>query len=379
MPDTVSSEEGLSVQLKQARPIPLEAELHCGYGEVLALVGPSGSGKSTILRAVAGLLSVQQGYIRCNGQTWLDTHAGIRLLPQQRRVGLVFQHYALFPHLSALDNVMEACLELPRQARQQRARDWLARVHLNGLEQRRPAQLSGGQQQRVAVARALAREPQVLLLDEPFSAVDRATRERLYQELAELRRGLNMPIILVTHDLDEAAMLADRLCVLSHGRTLQTAAPDQLIHQPDSVHIARLVGLKNVFRGQVIEQNPAETVIEWRAHQLRAHSQPQFKPGSAVCWSIPQSHLILHRRNRPSRGERENPVSGTVADVVRLGDNVAVSIHVAGHHRPPVFISLPRHVAERNGIAAGVDITVSLLAAGIHLMPADEHMPRQKT
>jgi molybdate transport system ATP-binding protein len=372
------SDAGLSVTLQQSAPIPLDVELHCAAGEVLALVGPSGSGKSTILRAIAGLLAARQGSISCNGATWFDTRAGLNLSPQQRRVGIVFQHYALFPHLSAIDNVMEACLELPRKVRQMRARNWLARVHLTGLEQRRPAQLSGGQQQRVAVARALAREPRVLLLDEPFSAVDRATRERLYQELAELRRDLAMPIVLVTHDLDEAALLADRLCVLSQGTTLQCDLPDRIMTQPDSVHVARLVGLKNVFRAELIahQAEPAATLIEWRAHRLSARLQPQFEPGSEVTWSIPQSQLILHRRNRPSRGERENPVSGIVADVVRLGDNVAVSIHVSGETRPPLFVSIPWHVAQRNGVRAGVEISVSLLAEGIHLMPADERMPR---
>ncbi|MGI9302961.1 MAG: ABC transporter ATP-binding protein [Gammaproteobacteria bacterium] len=374
------SETGLSVRLTQAAPIPLHAQLHCAPGEVLALVGPSGSGKSTLLRAIAGLLDVREGAVSCNGDVWFDAAAGIRLAPRRRRVGIVFQHYALFPHLPALDNVMEACLELPRYAREQRARDWLARVNLAGLEQRRPRQLSGGQQQRVAVARALAREPHVLLLDEPFSAVDRATRERLYQELAELRRDLTMPIILVTHDLDEAAMLADRLCVLSQGRTLQTAEPDLVVARPDSVQVARLVGLKNVFRAQVIahSSDPAITIIEWRGRRLEARHQPQFAPGATVCWSIPQSNLILHRRNRPSRGERENPVSGTVADMVRLGDNVAVSIYVDGPTKPPLFISIPRHVAQRNAIASGVDITVSLLADGIHLVPSDRQVPRSR-
>ena len=377
------SDDGLTVTLKQSAPIPLDAQLGCGRGEVLALVGPSGSGKSTLLRTIAGLLNVQHGHIRCNGQIWLDTQAGICLPPRQRRVGLVFQHYALFPHLSALDNIMEACLELPRPQREQHARDWLQRVNLSGLEQRRPAHLSGGQQQRVAVARALAREPHILLLDEPFSAVDRATRERLYQELAELRRDLSLPIILVTHDLDEAAMLADRLCVLSQGHTLQTATPDDIIHEPKSVQIARLVGLKNVFRAEVIrhEEQLQETIIAWRGHQLQARYQPQYAPGSAVCWSIPQSHLILHRRNRPSRGERENPVSGTVADAVRLGDNVAISINinVGRSNRPPLFLSVPWHVAQRNGITAGVNIKVSLLTEGIHLMPTDRQVPRSRS
>ncbi len=374
------SQAGLNARLIQSAPIPLHVNLDCAGGEVLALVGPSGSGKSTLLRVIAGLIEVEQGSVSCNGTVWFDASKGVYVPPRERRVGIVFQHYALFPHLSAVENVMEACLELSPLEREQRAHDWLARVRLSGLESRRPAQLSGGQQQRVAVARALAREPHVLLLDEPFSAVDRATRERLYQELAELRRDLTMPIILVTHDLDEAAMLADRLCVLSQGRTLQTDDPDELITRPKSVQVARLVGLQNVFRAEVIahDADSDATIIQWRGRELQARRQSQFEPGSAVCWSIPPSHLILHRRNRPSRGERENPVSGKVSDIVRLGDNVTVSVHVDNPSRPPLFISIPWHVAQRNDVTVGVDITVSLLAEGIHLMPSDRQVPRTR-
>ena len=240
--------EGIRVHLKQKGPIPLDATLQCAPGQVLALVGPSGSGKTTVLRAIAGLLRAGEGEIHSNGDCWFDSQHDIHIETRRRRVGYVFQNYALFPHLSALHNVMEAMLELPVAEREQRARDVLARVRRAGLEDRVPAALSGGQQQRVAVARALAREPQVLLLDEPFSAVDRATRQRLYRELAELRRGLAMPVILVTHDLDEALMLADQLCVLHQGRTLQVGEPYAVMTRPDSVEVAQLVGLRNVFR-----------------------------------------------------------------------------------------------------------------------------------
>lgn len=372
------TEGGLSVRLRQAAPIVLDAQLDCAPGEVLALVGPSGSGKSSILRAIAGLLPVKDARISCNGAVWRDTAAKVNLSPQRRRVGFVVQHYALFPHLSALENVMESLVGLPRTERKRRARDLLARVHLAELEHRLPAALSGGQQQRVAVARALAREPNVLLLDEPFSAVDRVTRERLYQELAELRRELAMPVILVTHDLDEAAMLADRMCVLSQGRTLQTGAPYDVMTRPDTVQVAQLAGLKNVFRAGVLEHLPDRgiTVIEWRAHRLEARLQPAFPVGSQVTWAIPQGHLVLHRRGEPARDERENPVSGVVGSYVRLGNNAAVSVHVGGLDRPPLFMSLPVHVAQSNGIERGTDVVVSLLSDGIHLMPPDEDRTR---
>jgi molybdate transport system ATP-binding protein len=368
------TESGLRVRLRQSTPIPLDAELTCASGEVLALVGPSGSGKSTILRAIAGLVRVQDGFIACNGTTWLDAGNRIHLSPQQRRVGFVFQHYALFPHLTALENVMEALVDLPASHRARRARDLLARVHLEGLEMRRPVELSGGQQQRVAVARALAREPSVLLLDEPFSAVDRLTRERLYRELAGLRRELAMPVILVTHDLDEAQMLADRMSVLHHGVTLQTGVPHEVMARPSTALVAQLVGMKNIFRAGVISHfhDRGITLIEWRGRRLEARLQPAFAPGSQVTWAIPQGCLILHRRDRPSRGERENPVAGVVSEFVRLGENVSLTIQVGAPDKPPLFMTLPMHVAQRNSVRLGAEVVVSLLSEGIHLMPADE-------
>jgi molybdate transport system ATP-binding protein len=366
--------EGIRVRLQQRGPIPLDATLECAPGKVLALVGPSGSGKTTVLRAIAGLLRAGEGEIHSNGECWFDSRRGVDVETRRRRVGYVFQNYALFPHLSALHNVMEALLDRPAAEREQRARDVLARVRLAGLEVRVSAELSGGQQQRVAVARALAREPQVLLLDEPFSAVDRATRQRLYRELAELRRDLAMPVILVTHDLDEALMLADQLCVLHQGRTLQAGQPYAVMTRPDTVEVAQLVGLRNVFRAGVVSHDEvrAVTLIEWRGHRLEARLQTAYAPGTQVTWVIPQGHIVLHRRDRPSRGERENPVSGPVIECLPLGENVALTVAVNGPGRPPLFLTIPAHVARRNDIATGVEIGLSLLADGIHLMPADD-------
>ncbi|MCW5752071.1 MAG: ABC transporter ATP-binding protein, partial [Alphaproteobacteria bacterium] len=217
---------GIVVELTQDGPIPLAARFACAAGEVLALVGPSGSGKSTILRCIAGILRPRRGRVAVNGEVWFDSERGVALSPRERAVGMVFQNYALFPHMSAIGNVMAAMDHLPAPARKARAVELLGLLHLAGLEDRRPAELSGGQQQRVALARAMAREPRVLLLDEPFSAVDKATRQRLYREIAGLREKFSIPVILVTHDIDEAIMLADRMSVLHHGRTLQTGTPE---------------------------------------------------------------------------------------------------------------------------------------------------------
>ncbi|MCK5926189.1 MAG: ABC transporter ATP-binding protein, partial [Methylococcales bacterium] len=223
---------GLKLWLRQTHSIKLNIKLHCQNNEVLALVGPSGSGKTTVLRAIAGLYSVENGLIQCQQHCWLDTKKAINVASHQRAVGFVFQNYALFPHLSAQENVAVSLNHLSKNKRLKYAKSLLKKVHLEGLEKRYPMQLSGGQQQRVAVARALAREPKILLLDEPFSAVDQVTRRRLYKELIELRRSLSIPIILVTHDLNEATLLADRLCLLHHGVSLQSGSPAEVSTQP---------------------------------------------------------------------------------------------------------------------------------------------------
>ena len=362
--------QGLRVRLRQKRPVALDVAFECGAGELLALVGPSGSGKTTALRCIAGLASPPDGEVTCNGETWLDARGGVAVSPQGRRVGLVFQHYALFPHLDALANVACAMTHRPRRERGAQARALLARVNMEGLETRRPAELSGGQRQRVALARALARGPRVLLLDEPFSAVDQLTRRRLRLELAQLRREIRIPMVLVTHDLEEAQLLGDRLSVLHHGRTLQTGAmPDVLRHPADAL-VARLIDHRNVFAGVVSRHDePArKTWLAWAGTELECGLAAHFAPGERVDWLVPESHVVMHRRDRPSRGEHENPVHGVVRDVVTLGGAVRVTLDVGGAGTPLTF-EVSAHVAARNGVAAGAKVCVSLLASGIHVMP----------
>ena len=370
-PATPRLGDSLAVRVVQHVPIPLDATFECRSGELLALTGPSGSGKSTLLRCIAGLERGARGSIACGDAVWLDSDRAINLTPQRRSVGIVFQQYALFPHLTALRNVEAALGHRPRDTRLARARELLASVHLAGLEDRRPSQLSGGQQQRVAMARALARDPQVLLLDEPFAAVDRVTRQKLYRELAELRRTLAMPIVLVTHDLDEAAMLADRMCILHRGRTLQIGTPHEVMTRPVDAVVARLVDLRNVFEGIVQAHDAAAkcTFIDWHGITLEAASGTQVAAGARVAWTIPVSGIVLHRRDRPSRGEHENPVYGVVDDCLTLGDDTTIGIRPDGVRDALLTLRVPTHVAQRNGIAIGVRAGVSLLAHAIHLMP----------
>ena len=363
----------LAVRLVQDAPIPLDVTLNCKGGELLALSGPSGSGKTTVLRTIAGLQKITEGQVLSNQQTWLDTTMGVNLTPQQRRVGMVFQQYALFPHLSALDNVRAAMTHLPKATATRRAHELLLLTNMQGLEIRKPNALSGGQKQRVALARALARDPQVLLLDEPFSAVDQLTRQRLYRELAQLRHTLKIPVILVTHDMSEVLQLADTMCLIHRGTTLQSGPVAELMQRPDNATVARLLGHQNLFKGTLVrngklpENDHAEVNLLGVTMQCRL-THPVAT--GAVDILIAPSAVVLHRRDRPSRGERENPLSGIISEAILLGDDIRFLLQVDSPSEPLAF-QMSRHVAERNQVKLGERISVSILAEGIHVMPVE--------
>ncbi|MEN8132229.1 MAG: ABC transporter ATP-binding protein [Pseudomonadota bacterium] len=361
----------LYVRLVQEGPIPLDVELSCDAGQVLALVGPSGSGKSTVLRCISGLYHPAQGKVVCGGDCWLDSTRRVRFTPQRRRVGLLFQHFALFPHLSALDNVRLAVTCGSGSEKARRAHRLLEKVHLQGLESRFPAALSGGQQQRVALARALARDPTVLLLDEPFSAVDQVTRRKLRIEMLQLTRELNIPIVLVTHDLDEACMFAEKLCVLHNGRTLQAGSPHQVMRHPLNATVARLIDVRNLFEAQVTKQQQHRnlTRLDWCGYHLEAVFQPQFQVGEKVCWCIPATDVLLHRKIQPSRGIRENPVKGRISEMVTVAGVTNVIVNLQDHSKLKLYMDLPPHVVKRNIVQIGDHVGMSLLKNAIHLMP----------
>lgn len=223
--------------------LAVEAGFEVGGGEVLALLGPNGAGKSTLVRVLAGLLRPDDGRVDVDGVVWDD--GGTHLAAHERSLGMVFQDALLFPHLSVADNVSFGLRTrgAARSARRAAADGWLARVGLEGLGDRRPAELSGGQAQRAALARALAVDPAVLLLDEPLSALDARTRLVVR---AELRRHLaDFPgsTVLVTHDPVDAMALADRVVVVEEGRIVQTGTPEEVSRRPRTDYVARLVGL----------------------------------------------------------------------------------------------------------------------------------------
>ncbi|HWZ64976.1 MAG TPA: ABC transporter ATP-binding protein [Steroidobacteraceae bacterium] len=267
----------MSISLEQVTkhyggvPVVNDVSLEIGDGEFFVLLGPSGSGKSTLLRAVAGLTGVDHGRIALHGRDVTKVAA------RKRGVGLVFQNYALFRHMTVADNIEFALRvrHMRRRARRERRRELLRLVALEGMDDRLPAQLSGGQQQRVAVARALAHKPEVLLLDEPFGALDAKIREELRRTIREVQRELGITTVLVTHDQGEAFAMADRIGIMNLGRLLEIGAPHDLYSRPATRFVATFLGAANLFLARQvaggIQVGAATVATAEQAPQPRGH------------------------------------------------------------------------------------------------------------
>ncbi len=232
---------GLSVSLKKkVNGFFLEVEWEIG-DELAVLFGYSGAGKSMTLQAISGLMEPDEGTIRINGTVYFDSAAKINVPAQLRSCGYVFQDLALFPHMTVKDNIRYGASGLEKSEREEALIKMMSAFRLNGLENRLPSEISGGQKQRVALARALIRRPRLLLLDEPFSALDNQVRAEMRKILRDIRREFTIPVILVTHDLFEANAMADRIIIYSGGRIVQTGVPSEIFHSPASPDVEALI------------------------------------------------------------------------------------------------------------------------------------------
>jgi molybdate transport system ATP-binding protein len=333
---------------------------------VLAIFGPSGSGKSTILRSIAGLYRPDHAAVRSGPEVWSDTAARTFMPPHRRAVGLVFQEYALFPHLTATGNVVTALGHRPRGERRSRAEQLLALVHLSDHQDRFPRELSGGERQRVALARALAREPAVLLMDEPFAAVDRGVRRRLQDEIDELRRTLDIPLVLVTHDFEDVVRLATHLLILDHGRAIASGALSDLTSRPDLPWLREAVGLGSVFGARVARRDPERGLLEltFDGGTLVA-SDRALGAGTTVRVRIAARDVIL-ATSEPQGLSLHNALPATVSAINAdpAFDHVVVQVAVGG---VLLLAEVTRDAIARLGIAAGTPLYALIKSVSIDI------------
>jgi molybdate transport system ATP-binding protein len=348
---------------------------------VVVLFGPSGSGKSLTLRCLAGLERPDRGRIVINGRAFFDAATGVDLPPQQRRLGYVFQGYALFPHLTVGQNIAFGLRGRPRSEQRRRAAEVIARLELGGLEDRAPRELSGGQQQRVALGRALAVDPELLLLDEPLSALDAPLRRQLRDDLERTLRDWRIPTVLVTHDLSEAYQLADRVIVYDHGRVIQASSKTEFLWQPSSERVAGLIGMRNLMQGAVVKAAPDRIQIRWRGQLLEAVNSPARAylpaPGSPIAFFIRPEYVRLIRKDRkaPHDSHHMNVMRGHVVGEADQGATWSLRIRLdepgtlaQGDH--DLEVEVPSLVYEILDIARDRAWDFSIHRGSIHVLPS---------
>jgi molybdate transport system ATP-binding protein len=348
----------------------LAAELRAAPGEVLGVLGPNGAGKTTLLRALSGLDALSTGTIRL-GDLTLDDVATDTFVPADRRpVGLVFQNYRLFPHLNVRDNVAYAprVQGTGRSHARAAADTWLERLGLTALATRRPHQISGGQAQQVALARALAADPRLLLLDEPLSALDARTRLDVRAQLRSHLEEFAGPVLIITHDPLEAMIMADRLLVIENGRVVQEGSPAQVARQPATQYVARLVGL-NLYTGtlevatrRVFLDVGGTLTVTLGDDDAEASRAGQFR--RPVLVGLRPSAISIHTA-RPSHASPRNVWQGTVVGLELLADRVRVQVDAT----PPALVDISSAAVADLALRPGTGVWLSAKATETEAYP----------
>jgi ABC-type sulfate/molybdate transport systems ATPase subunit len=325
-----------------------DLELALDVTGTVALVGPSGAGKTSVLRAITGLVRPASGRIALEGVAWFDKERRISLPPNERRVGLVFQEYALFPHMTVRENVA--------YAGKSRVDELLERFRISHLAHARPTELSGGERQRVALARALAREPGALLLDEPLSALDANTRVAVRGELQELLREFALPTLLVTHDYEDAASLADQVGVIVDGRLRQLATPQEMVARPADGFVASFTGA-NLLHGTARRERNLTAITLESGELLYSTDEGEGAVGVVVYpWEVLVGHV--HRTDSAL-----NVIEGEIRSLVHVGNRVRVRIG-------PLTAEVTDASVEKLGLRLGGHAVASFKATGTRLVSA---------
>ncbi len=338
----------------------LRAELQVGAGECVAIAGPSGAGKSTLLRLLAGLARPDRGAITMGDELWLDPASGRSLAPEKRRVGFVFQDYALFPRMPAWRNVAYG-ISGSRGERRRLAHESLDRLGMSARADAMPGDLSGGERQRVALARALASDPKLLLLDEPLSALDARTRASSSRELARVLAEAEVPTLIVTHDFGEAALLADRVVVMDGGRIVQEGRAADLAAQPASGLVADLTGAV-VLRGSATAAPGGLTAVALDGGGTILSTDKARGPVAA---SVFPWEIEVGPAEEASEGSALNRLEGEVVSVTEFGNRARVGLNVP----QPLAAEVTSASIARLGLAPGSSVAVGWKATATRLTP----------
>jgi molybdate transport system ATP-binding protein len=351
----------------------LEVDLHAAPGEVLGVLGPNGAGKTTLLRALSGLDVLSSGHIRLGALTLDDTTTDTFVPAEHRPVALVFQNYRLFPHLDVRDNVAYSPRVQGAGRRQARAvaDTWLERLDLSALATRRPHEISGGQAQQVALARALAAEPRLLLLDEPLSALDARTRLEVRAQLRSHLEQFAGPVLVITHDPLEAMIMADRLLVIENGRVVQQGTPAQVARQPATQYVARLVGL-NLYAGTLDPTTGHVHLDEGGVFTATldhddAHAAAPAGTGLSrrrVLVGLRPSAITIHTA-QPVHASPRNVWRGTVAALELLTDRVRVQVDAS----PPALVDISAAAVADLALRPGTGVWLSAKATETEAYP----------
>jgi molybdate transport system ATP-binding protein len=342
----------------QLGALDLDVELTVAPGELLALLGPNGAGKSTVLRALAGLVALDGGHIVTDGIVVDDPSADVFVEPEDRPIGMVFQDYLLFEHMSVLENVAYGLRArgTPRREARARAAEWLTRVGLGSYSSQRPRALSGGQAQRAALARALAASPRLLLLDEPLAALDVGTRATVRRDLRRHLDTFDGMRVLVTHDPVDAYALADRVAIIEAGRIVQAGTLAEVTAHPRSRYVSDLVGV-NLITGTVhdgILTTPDGAIV------VVADAEP------GPTYAVIRPHSVTLTRTPPTGTSARNSWPGTITDIDRLGDRARIGIHAA----IPLTAEITVAALHDLDLRPGDDIHATVKATDIEIAPA---------
>jgi molybdate transport system ATP-binding protein len=345
--------------------IDAELEVSLDAPRVTVLFGPSGAGKTTILRALAGLERSAECFIQFGDETWADYKRGLFIPPQRRRIGLLFQDYALFSHLTVAENIRYGLSGLPANEKQLRTSKLLERFQLLDFASRYPDQLSGGQKQRVALARTLAPKPRLLLLDEPLSALDGPTREAVRGELRNLLSSLRIPVLLVTHDRREALALGDEVAIVNEGRIVQYASVDDVFRRPLTPEIAKIVAVETVQRARVLQADPELVTVAVGEIRLIAAAAdfPSDIREAFVC--IRAEDVLLFKNVEKVSTSARNRLPGIVKSLTHEGPMWRIELDCGF----TLTALLTRQACEELALQPNDPVLAMIKAMNLHLIP----------